>query len=466
MNLPNASTARPPDGPGEAAGREHVVRAGRVVAGRFRRPRARRRGRAGVADARDGRLERLDIDRQVFGAVVVDEGDRGVEVRREDDPAVLGERALRGCRGGRAVARRASTSASTASANAAIGRHEDGRRVRAVLGLGDEVGRDDVGSRRRVGQDEAFGRAGGQVDADLAADLDLGGGHPGVARPDDPVDGLDAGVRQAEGERADRLRAAGHDEGVDAEQAGGAEEDRVGAAIRVGRRGDDDALDAGDLGRDDGHHQRRRVRGASRPGRSTDRLPAASQRRSISMPGAIVVVGVVGRWVSAKRRTCSIAWSRARRTAGSRASARPCELARDPGRAGRRAGRRRRASFASRTARRRRASRTSSSEVPDARRGSRDPARRRAGSRALAVGDGSRVAGGDAARSRRRKADAVRRWPSDVGGVIGVTGRSSRSGSTRMPLRAGGLEPRQQAPDVVRRRRPSGSRSCPRARAG
>ena len=79
------------------------------------------------------------------------------------------------------------------------------------------------GSAGGVGEDHALGGAGGQVDADLAADLDLGGGDPGVARPDDPVDGLDAGVRQAEGEGRDRLGATGDDEGIDFEQAGGAE---------------------------------------------------------------------------------------------------------------------------------------------------------------------------------------------------------------------------------------------------
>ncbi len=112
-----------------------------------------------------------------------------------------------------------------------VRRDEDGRGVRAVLGLGDEVGGDTAGVGRRRGEDHALRRAGRQVDADLAADLDLGRGHPGVARTDDPIDGFDAGVRESVREGTDRLRAAGDDEGIDLEEAGGAEQDRVVVAV-------------------------------------------------------------------------------------------------------------------------------------------------------------------------------------------------------------------------------------------
>ena len=71
------------------------------------------------------------------------------------------------------------------------------------------------------GEDHPLRRPGRQVDADLAHDLDLGRRHPGVARADDPVDRLDPGLGQAVGQRADRLGAAGDDERVDLEQAGG-----------------------------------------------------------------------------------------------------------------------------------------------------------------------------------------------------------------------------------------------------
>ena len=104
-----------------------------------------------------------------------------------------------------------------------------------MLGLGDQVGGDAAGSAVGVGEDHPLGRAGGQVDADLAADLELGGGHPGVAGADDPVDRVEAGVRQPVREGADRLGAAGDDERLDPEQAGGAEQDRVDGAVAVGR---------------------------------------------------------------------------------------------------------------------------------------------------------------------------------------------------------------------------------------
>ena len=124
-----------------------------------------------------------------------------------------------------------------------------------MLGLGDEIGRDTIGIRGRRGEDHALGRARGQVDADLAADLDLRGGHPCVARANDSVHGCEAGVRQAVGQSPDRLRATGDHEHIDLEQAGSPEEDRVVGSGPVGRGGDDDPLDARDLRGDDGHHQ-------------------------------------------------------------------------------------------------------------------------------------------------------------------------------------------------------------------
>ena len=106
----------------------------------------------------------------------------------------------------------------------------------------------------------------GQVDADLAADLDLGGGHPGVAGPDDPVDRREAGVGQPVGEgpdrpgrrrrrrrrrpRAGRRRRAGPGSSTPSRSAGQATTTRS---------------TPGDAGRDDGHDQRARVgRGAAR----------------------------------------------------------------------------------------------------------------------------------------------------------------------------------------------------------
>ena len=116
-----------------------------------------------------------------------------------------------------------------------VGRDEQGRGVRAVLGLGDEIGGDERRVGGGVGEDHPLRRAGGQVDADERADLDLGGGDPRVARTDDPVDRLQARVGQAERERADRLGAARDEQRVDAEQPGGAGDDRVDPAVRTRR---------------------------------------------------------------------------------------------------------------------------------------------------------------------------------------------------------------------------------------
>ncbi len=128
-----------------------------------------------------------------------------------------------------------------------------------MLGLGQQVQGHAACIRGGRREDEALGRAGGQVDADVATDLDLGGRHPGVARTDDPVDRLQAGGRQAVREGPDRLGATGDDEGIDVEEAGDPEQDGVCDAIPVGRAGDDDAIDTGDAGRDHGHEQGARI---------------------------------------------------------------------------------------------------------------------------------------------------------------------------------------------------------------
>ena len=180
----------------------------------------------------DRRLERLDVDREVLGGVGVDEVDGGIERRCERDQAVVAKR------GGEDVpARRPVELAHDGGLDrigkGRVGGDQDRRRVRAVLGLGDEVGGDASGIGRRRGEDHALRRPGREIDADLAGDLDLGGGDPGIARPDDPVDRLEARVGQPERERTDRLGATGDDEGVDLEQA----RPRRGGRDPSGRRG-------------------------------------------------------------------------------------------------------------------------------------------------------------------------------------------------------------------------------------
>ena len=223
-----------------------------------------------------------------------------------------------------------------------IRRDEDGRRVGAVLGLGDQVRGHAAGIGRRRGEDHPLRRAGGQVDADIAADLDLRGRDPGVARADDAVHRRDPGLGQAVGQGADGLGATGHDERVDLEQAGRPEEDRVRRPVAVGRRGDHDALDAGDPCRDDGHHQGRRVRGGPARDIGADRgqrgpaafdLDAGDHRRRASTRAA------------GSRRSGGRGRSPGRGRAGRPASGRPWRRGgrRGRGRAGRHAARHRRA---------------------------------------------------------------------------------------------------------------------------
>ena len=91
------------------------------------------------------------------------------------------------------------------------------------------------GVRGGVRQDEALGRAGRQVDADLAHDLDLGGGDPGAPGPTTRSTGSRPSSGEAVRQRADRLDAAGDEERVHAQEAGGAEQHRVDVAVAVRR---------------------------------------------------------------------------------------------------------------------------------------------------------------------------------------------------------------------------------------
>ena len=141
----------------------------------------------------------------------------------------------------------ATADSTAASIAASIGDQADDA-VRPVLGLREEVGRDPVRVGSGVGEDEDFARPGQQVDAHLAEHLALGFDHVGVPRAENFGRRRDG--RRAEGERRDRLRAAGlvhlgrPRELERAEQGGGD------AARRIRRRGDDDL----------GHARRRRQR--------------------------------------------------------------------------------------------------------------------------------------------------------------------------------------------------------------
>ena len=126
--------------------------------------------------------------------------------------------------------------------------------VRAVFGLGEQVGGDPFGVAGAVGEDEDFARAGELVDGDGAEHLAFGLDDVGVAGAEDFDHGRD-GLR-AVGERGDGLRAAdlvdlgGPGEFERAEERGGD------VAVGVGGGGDDDLGDARGGGEGDGHDRR------------------------------------------------------------------------------------------------------------------------------------------------------------------------------------------------------------------
>ncbi len=121
----------------------------------------------------------------------------------------------------------------------------------AVLGLADEIGRDDQRISAVVGDHGNLGGAGEDVDADLAEQHALGLGDEFVAGANDDVGRL-AG-EQAEGHRRDRLDAAQAHDDVGARHRQRIEHMRVDALAAERRRAGDDGLDAGGLGRGDGH---------------------------------------------------------------------------------------------------------------------------------------------------------------------------------------------------------------------
>ena len=100
-----------------------------------------------------------------------------------------------------------------------------------MLGLRHEVGGNEGEVGGCVGEHESFRGAGREVDADLSRELDLRRGHPCAPGPTMRSTGSSS-IREAEGHRADRLGTAGDEQGIDAQQAGGAEQHGVDAPSR------------------------------------------------------------------------------------------------------------------------------------------------------------------------------------------------------------------------------------------
>ena len=126
-----------------------------------------------------------------------------------------------------------------------------------MLGLGHQVGRDVRRDRAVVGQDPDLGRTGFGVDAAPALDEPLGGGDVDVAGAGDDVDRT--APRDPVRQHRNGLGAADGPHLRYAEQGAGGQHDGVRQAVGLRGARDGEAVDAGDLGGDDVHHDAARV---------------------------------------------------------------------------------------------------------------------------------------------------------------------------------------------------------------
>ena len=201
---------------GGAAGGQHVIGAGGVVAGGFGTVRADEDA-AGVTDF--GEQRRVG-NAQVFGREAVGDLDGFIERAHQDDGGVLGDRFARDGGGGER-GQLALDFSGDGGGQALGGGEQDGGGVHIVLGLRQHVG----GEVARIafgGDDQDLGGAGDEIDADFAGEQFLGGGDVDVAGADDAV-GARHGAR-AEGEGRDGLRAAHLKDVTHAQQGRGAED--------------------------------------------------------------------------------------------------------------------------------------------------------------------------------------------------------------------------------------------------
>ena len=130
-----------------------------------------------------------------------------------------------------------------------------------MLGLAEQVGRDQLGVGRVVGDHGDLRRAGQQVDPDAPVELALGLGHVRVAGADDHVDAVHPG--QAERHRRQRLDAAEREDPVGPGDRRAVDERREDALAAVRRRARHDGLHAGHLRHEHGHERRREQRHAA-----------------------------------------------------------------------------------------------------------------------------------------------------------------------------------------------------------
>src|SRR5262245_38012079 len=194
-----------------ASGRQYVVRAGEIISNRLRRIRADE-DRAGVVYLGRSSFVVFGDDLDVFGRYSVGERARGGQRFDYDQRAEIGERAFDDL-----AARQASRLFDDLFAHG-LGkllarRDQDRRGVFGMFGLREQIGGDEIGARRVVGDDHNLARPGDGIDVNCAVYEFLRGGDVLIAGADDLVHAWDrlGPVSQSR----DGLRAA---DGVDLEE--------------------------------------------------------------------------------------------------------------------------------------------------------------------------------------------------------------------------------------------------------
>src|SRR5439155_89932 len=188
---------------GSRPGGQHVGRPGEVVAYGLG-ARGADIDRPGVSDAARHRpgITRQDLD--VLGGPSVGDVDGGVQIRNDDDDPVVGERPLDD-----RFARRAGDLPCELGLQGIgerrAGGDTPGAGVLIVLGLGDQVRRDEPHLGGLIGDDQHLCRTRQHVDSDVPRDLPLRFGDEPIARTHDLVDARNRG--RPVSERGDRLRA-------------------------------------------------------------------------------------------------------------------------------------------------------------------------------------------------------------------------------------------------------------------
>ena len=230
-----------------AAGGQHMIRAGAVIAQRFAGV-GPQKDRARVAQQRLPAVRVLAGDFQMLGRDAVADRAGFFHVARENQRAAVVE-ALGNDGRARHLGQQAVDFALHGVEIVGVGAQQNALRQFVVLGLAEQVHGHPFGGRAAVGQHQDFRGAGNHVYAHGAEHALLGAGDIGIARSGDLVD-LGHGLR-AVGQRAHGLGAAYGERAVHAGHVGRGQHQRVLRALGRGNDHDDFA--------DTGHMRRNRV---------------------------------------------------------------------------------------------------------------------------------------------------------------------------------------------------------------